>query len=49
MSDRELYLHLFNAVTDALRDLEQRNYGAAQERLIRGQQECEELYLSREE
>ena len=41
-----MYLRLFNAVTDAIESLEQQNYGAAKEQLIRVQQETEELYIS---
>ena len=42
---QKLYLHLFNAVTDALRDLEKGNGDEAEQRLIRAQQECEEIYI----
>lgn len=42
---KEMYYHLFNAVTDALAMLAQQNYGLAVKRLKRAQQETEELYL----
>ena len=41
-----MYLHLFNAVTDAIESIEQQNYGAAKEQLIHAQQEAEEIYIS---
>ena len=41
-----LYHKLFNACTDALRDMEQQNFGQARDRLISTQQEAEELYLN---
>ena len=40
------YLHLFNAVTDALKALEMQNYGFAKELLIKGQQNAEEIFIS---
>ena len=43
---RKLYALLFNAVTDALADLEQLNIGAAKVRLIAAQQQAEELYMN---
>ena len=43
-----MYAHLFNAVTDALEELAQQNYGAARQLLVQAQQECEELYLDGE-
>ena len=42
---QKLYTLLFNAITDALGDLEQLNIGAAKERLISAQQQAEELYI----
>ena len=42
---QKLYLHLFNAVTDALRELEKGKSAEAAARLIRAQQECEEIYI----
>ena len=41
-----MYLHLFNAVADAIESIEQQNYGTAKEQLINAQQETEELYIS---
>ena len=42
---QKLYTLLFNAVTDALEDLEQMNIGAARARLIAAQQQAETLYV----
>ena len=39
------YTTLFNGVTDALAALEQQNYGAAREILVRAQQSAEEAYI----
>lgn len=38
---------LFNAVTDALRAMEQENFGQGRELLVRAQQFCEERYIGR--
>ena len=38
----KMYYRLFNSVTDALQEMENRNYGTAQ-------QDCEEIYLDAEE
>ena len=46
---REMYLRLFNAVTDALAAMEEQNFGCAKEALIAAQQRCEEMYLKEEE
>ncbi len=46
---KNVYLHLFNAVTDAILALQERNYGLAEQSLIRAQQEAEERILSDEE
>lgn len=43
---KTMYYHLFNRVTDALRELERQNYGLAQELLKQAQQEGEEAYIS---
>ena len=49
MPDHEMiYFHLFNRVTDAVRELEQQNYGNAKDILINAQQEAEEGYISDE-
>ena len=42
---RELYLRLFNRVTDALIALEQRNYGQTEDILKQAQLECESIYI----
>jgi len=42
---QKLYALLFNAVTDALEDLDRLNIGAARERLVAAQQQTEELYI----
>ena len=42
---RKMYYTLFNAITDALEELECANYGTAKQRLIRAQQDTEEMYL----
>ncbi len=41
----KMYYHLFNAITDALNALEQRDYGHAEDLLKTAQQEVEEMYL----
>jgi len=46
---QKLYTLLFNAVTDAVRELEVLNFGAAKERLIAAQQQAEERYIESEE
>lgn len=38
------YLRIFNAVTDAIKAIEQMNYGMAHELLVEGQRWSEELY-----
>ncbi len=45
----KMYYRLFNAVTDALQEMENRNYGTAQQLLVAAQQDCEEIYLDAEE
>ena len=45
----KLYYHLFNAVSDALTELEQQNFGRARQILVQAQQACEEEYLNAEE
>ena len=49
MDYRLLYLHLFNAVTDAIEALKALNYGMAEEILKQAQQETEEMYVEAEE
>ena len=46
---KEMYLHLFNRVTDALRALEVGDPAQARAFLIAAQQDCEELYLNADE
>ena len=49
MADYEkLYQLLFNAVTDALEQLEARNYREAGETLRAAQEEAEEMYMETE-
>lgn len=45
---KALYFKLFSAMADAVEDLEDHNYNAAWERLIRAQREAEEEHLSEE-
>ena len=42
---QKLYTLLFNAITDALRQLEEQNIGLAKQTLIRAQQAAEKMYL----
>ena len=44
-----LYSALFNAITDALRQIDAQNFGTAKDLLIRAQQEAEEAYIAAEE
>ena len=46
MDYKKMYFHLFNAITDALRDIENGDPSAAEQRLIRAQQTTEEMYIS---
>ena len=46
---QKLYTLLFNAVTDALEDMEHMNFGRAGERLMAAQQAAEEAYIGDEE
>ena len=41
----KLYTLLFNGITDALEEMESRNYGKAEEILKAAQEDAEELYL----
>ena len=41
----KLYHLLFNAITDALEQLDAQNYGEAKETLISAQQKAEEIYI----
>ncbi|MCI8809885.1 MAG: hypothetical protein HFF84_07100 [Oscillibacter sp.] len=42
------YSLIQNVVTKAIQELEQQNYGAAKERLIKGQQDAEDAYCGEE-
>ncbi len=42
---KDLYIHLFGAVSDAIDELEKMNLGNAKQILIHAQQESEETYL----
>ena len=42
---QKMYSVLFNAMTDALRDMEEQNFGRAKERLIEAQQQAEEAFV----
>ena len=49
MPDYEKMYHLlFNAITDALEQIEQQNFGSAKDLHIAAQQEAEENYMSAE-
>ena len=48
-SYKEIYLLLFNAITDALHEMERQNCAAAKDILIQAQQDAEELYISANE
>ena len=49
MPDYEKMYHLlFNAITDALEQIEQQNFGSAKDLLIAAQQKAEEIYISAE-
>ena len=50
MPDYEKMYHLlFNAITDALEQIEQQNFGSAKDLLIAAQQEAEEIYITAED
>ena len=42
---KKMYLKLFNAVTDAIMQLDSRNYGIAEQLLKNAQAECEEVFV----
>ena len=48
MEYKKLYHLLFNAITDALKKIEEQNYGDAKDLIIAAQQEAEEIYMSAE-
>ena len=45
---KKMYLLLFSAITDALEQMEQQNYGTAKDLLIAAQQQTEEIYITAE-
>ena len=45
MNYEKLYHLLFNAITDALEQMEKQNYGSAKDLLITAQQKTEEIYI----
>ena len=49
MDYQKLYAVIFNAVTDAVEQLELQNFGVAREILIRAQLETEEQYMCEKE
>lgn len=48
MSYKELYFSLFNAISDAIEEMETQNFGHAKVRLIQAQQDAEERYMEAE-
>ena len=42
---QKMYSTLFNAITDALAQIENQNYGDAKSTLIAAQQKAEEMYI----
>ena len=49
MPDYEKMYHLlFNAITDALEQIEKQNFGSAKDLLIAAQQKAEEIYITTE-
>lgn len=42
---QKLYFLLFNAITNALEQIKNRNYGTAEELLISAQQKAEQIFL----
>ena len=45
---QKMYSTLFNAITDALAQIEKQNYGDAKSALIAAQQKAEDLYITAE-
>ena len=43
---QKMYSTLFNAITDALAQIEKQNYGDAKSALIAAQQKAEEIYIT---
>ena len=48
MDYEKLYHLLFNAITDALEQMESQNCGDAKELLVAAQQKAEEIYITAE-
>ena len=46
MDYQKMYTTLFNAITDALSQIETQNYGDAKETLISDQKKAEEIYIT---
>ena len=46
MNYEKLYHLLFNAITDALEQMEKQNFGTAKDVLIAAQQQAEEIYIT---
>ena len=46
MDYQKMYTTLFNAITDALSQIETQNYGDVEETLISAQQKAEEIYIT---
>ena len=44
----KLYHLLFNAITDALEQMNAQNFGSAKETLVSAQQKAEDLYITAE-
>lgn len=42
----KLYKVLFNAITDAIKEMDSNNYGLAKEKLITIQQKAEDIYIN---
>ena len=49
MDYEKLYHLLFNAITDALEQMESQNYGDAKATLIAAQQKAEDIYITAED
>ena len=46
---KKMYSLIFNATTDAIREMEQGNFGNAKEILIHAQLKCEAIYIESDE
>ena len=46
---KAMYLLLFNAITDALEQMNAQNFGSAKETLVSAQQKAEEIYITAED